>query len=206
MLCERCHKREAEVMLTVVSDSKESHHYFCHECVSEIYFNLQNEQSPLKLQSLLQLLVGDKTLFDNLECPHCHTKFSDYKKTGRVGCSQCYDAFESALHLGSQPELLSHKNLPVIFPMGTGKSALSLLSSLAPMNKETQKKASMQDEKTLENIDNYFSNNNFNENTSTKILMNMQNAVKDEDYEQAAKLRDKLRRISKTSNSEGDKA
>ena len=31
------------------------------------------------------------------ECPVCHTKFSEYKETGFLGCSNCYKEFEKEL-------------------------------------------------------------------------------------------------------------
>jgi protein arginine kinase activator len=32
-----------------------------------------------------------------LQCPTCKSKFSDFKKTGRLGCADCYTAFEEEL-------------------------------------------------------------------------------------------------------------
>lgn len=90
-------------------------------------------------------------------CPVCGFTQADFKKTGRLGCSACYDTFADGL-----AALLKgmHKGLK-----HTGKMPARLSRRFAMADRA----------KALE--------------------AELQHAVKDEKYEDAARLRDEIRRI-----------
>src|SRR5690606_14596230 len=55
-----------------------------------------HEQAPLPLTDFLaRVNRGDATVTG--PCPFCGLKLDDFKKTGRLGCPQCYVTFEPHL-------------------------------------------------------------------------------------------------------------
>lgn len=91
MLCESCHKNEATVHLTQVIDGTVKKMHLCGECAAKSGVDVQ---SPVELADLL---LGLKRAADDTSCPKCNMRRSDFKKTGRLGCPACYDAFKEEL-------------------------------------------------------------------------------------------------------------
>lgn len=97
MQCEVCNEKEATIHLKQVvnQDVKELH--LCEECAAESGVDINN---PLTLQDVL-LGLGTQKEADpetgGRSCPRCHMRFSDFKKTSRLGCQACYEAFAEEL-------------------------------------------------------------------------------------------------------------
>ncbi len=105
MQCERCQKDEATIHLTQVVGGEVKKVHLCAACAeaSGVDFN-----DPAALAGLLAQftakLTGDAAdaapeldeavaeLFDPV-CPRCHQRFTEYQKSGRLGCPACYDAY-----------------------------------------------------------------------------------------------------------------
>lgn len=91
MLCEFCHKNEATVHLTQVINDTVKKVHLCEECAAKSGLDVQ---SPV---SLTNLLLGLTSSTEDVACPKCHMRRSDFKKNGRLGCPACYEAFEAEL-------------------------------------------------------------------------------------------------------------
>lgn len=91
MLCESCHKKEATVHLTQVINDTVKKVHLCEECAAKSGVDLQ---SPV---ALADLLLGLNRVADDASCPKCNMRQSDFKKTGRLGCPACYEAFRESL-------------------------------------------------------------------------------------------------------------
>lgn len=96
MLCDICHEKSATVHLTEIVNGKVTELHLCQECA-------QVKTEELKHQiSLTDLLGGvfekqtreEKKIFP---CPGCGMTFAEFKKSGRLGCGQCYKAFKEQL-------------------------------------------------------------------------------------------------------------
>jgi protein arginine kinase activator len=101
MLCDSCKDREAVMRYTVVKDGKSEEHCLCNECASE-----KGLSGPLgaAMSSLGQLLDGMiKDILaaggeeQNITCLRCGMKLSEFRNIGRLGCSDCYRAFDPVL-------------------------------------------------------------------------------------------------------------
>ncbi|MEI6147929.1 MAG: UvrB/UvrC motif-containing protein [bacterium] len=96
MLCESCQQHEATIHVTQVigGDSRELH--LCEECAEETGLNVQTVMS---LPEILFGMSGTEEAGKALDrrCPRCHMRGSDFKKTGRLGCPHCYEAFSQEL-------------------------------------------------------------------------------------------------------------
>lgn len=108
MLCESCKKNEASVHVTKIVNGVKQEFDLCEKCArdfGELNFTGQIDlPTPFTFQSILSGLMdyinlsSDKSqkAFDII-CPKCGTTYSEFKKNGLVGCSECYNSFKSTL-------------------------------------------------------------------------------------------------------------
>lgn len=101
MRCENCGEREAEIHLTQIVDEEMSTVHLCPSCAAEqgVGAQLPSQSGPLT-DFLAQISEGGGTSAlppAEGNCPYCGTSPADFRKTGRLGCSQCYPHFESQL-------------------------------------------------------------------------------------------------------------
>jgi len=120
MLCDICKKAEATVHLTQIVDGKMLKVDLCENCAKE-----KGVQEAAGF-SLADLLVGlgaaeeIKVESPGAQCPVCGFTQADFKKTGRLGCSVCWETFEAGLasllkamhkgdhHVGKVPSKAMH--------------------------------------------------------------------------------------------------
>ena len=96
MLCEKCKQREATThyVETINGNKKEMH--LCSECAREE--GLDNIGIGFSFPSLFSSLFGEDhfaPLQEEKRCPSCNTTLSEFSRTGKVGCPDCYSAFET---------------------------------------------------------------------------------------------------------------
>ncbi len=96
MLCEACKECEATVHLTQVIEGSVKKLHLCEGCAAKSGVNLQG---PLSITDILLGLGVQKEPAGGSErtCPRCHMRRTDFKKTGRFGCEECYMAFAEEL-------------------------------------------------------------------------------------------------------------
>jgi protein arginine kinase activator len=97
MVCDICKKLEATVHLTQIVEGKMLKVDLCEACAKE-----KGVQEAAGF-SLADLLVGlgaaeeIKGESPGAQCSVCGFTQADFKKTGRLGCSACWDTFEVGL-------------------------------------------------------------------------------------------------------------
>jgi protein arginine kinase activator len=101
MLCDNCKERDAIINLTQVEhDSKVTLH-LCEPCAQQKGVETGGAVLKTPLGGFLTALgTGGAVLptpSDGLRCPSCGSTLRDFRDAGRLGCDQCYVAFE--LHL-----------------------------------------------------------------------------------------------------------
>ena len=97
MQCDVCQTKEATVFLTQIVDGKMQKVNLCEACSKE---KGVNDPTGLALADLLLGLGAAQDIEKTpgaLKCPTCGFTQSDFKKTGRLGCSVCYSVFGEAL-------------------------------------------------------------------------------------------------------------
>ena len=101
MVCDLCGKEEATVHLTeMISDETRDLHLY-QPCAKEKGVKLE---SPFGLPELLTGLtdVAGQVAETGVRigpCPQCGMRFDDFRKSGRLGCGACYEAFRQPLTL-----------------------------------------------------------------------------------------------------------
>lgn len=100
MLCDICNKKPATVHLTEIIDEQMNELHLCEECARQ-------KSSQMEQQFGLGDLLGGLAEFQKqspsekeelaLKCTACGQTFEDFKKIGRLGCSECYVSFKKYL-------------------------------------------------------------------------------------------------------------
>src|SRR6185295_8807028 len=123
MLCDICKQNVATVHLTQMVEGKTKKVDLCEVCSKE-----KGVDDPTGF-SLADLLLGLGAAQEmaqaagggpELKCPSCGFTQADFKKTGRLGCAECYTTFAEGLegllksmhkgtrHTGKVPNSLRH--------------------------------------------------------------------------------------------------
>ena len=124
MICDGCGRDNAVIKLVVMSEGQRVEQHLCVDCMRE-----KQKESIRAARTVFEALLGRKDAAEadgaakedgsekqeEARCA-CGTCFSEIRKTGKVGCPQCYDFFRdrltemmtvyagSAQHAGSAPE------------------------------------------------------------------------------------------------------
>jgi protein arginine kinase activator len=98
MTCENCGEREAVVHLTQIEDAQVTTVHLCERCAAERGV----EPPPAGKTPLGSFLaaIGDSEGTDEAgqaKCPGCGASFANFRETGRLGCAECWTAFEAPL-------------------------------------------------------------------------------------------------------------
>ena len=137
MMCDICGKKKATVHLTEIVDEQMSEMHLCEECARQK--SVQMEQQ-FGLADLLAGLadfgktVGGEAEKVDLQCPNCGMTYEEFRKFGRLGCSECYEAFKMYLttllkkihgsnqHLGKTPARMPQAEKTHRKPSGSEES------------------------------------------------------------------------------------
>jgi len=101
MNCEICNIRPARVHYTEIVNNTMTKMNLCLECAEEKGVDVHKDGN-FGLGDLVAGLIdtavdADAERISKVHCPRCGYQYSDFKRLGRLGCPDCYDAFESQL-------------------------------------------------------------------------------------------------------------
>ena len=157
MLCCVCKEKTATVHLTQITGDKMQKVDLCEGCAAQ---KGVNDPAGFSLADLLLGLGASQEMEQatgggEVKCPTCGFTQADFKKAGRLGCSECYVTFSEGLEglLKTMHKGTKH--------MGKVPQAFQQSRDLADRLKSLQKK--------------------------------LEKAVADEDFEQAAAMRDEIK-------------
>ncbi len=101
MKCQNC-DAEATIFYKEVVDGKLKEMQLCESCAAEKGFHLVVEQSKLNIAN--QFIWMAENLYPEsaakigaVQCSACGMRYSQFARTGRLGCAGCYSAFEVQL-------------------------------------------------------------------------------------------------------------
>jgi protein arginine kinase activator len=162
MLCSICKEKPATVHLTQIVGDKMQKLDLCEDCAKAKGINDPTSFGLADLDLVLGLGASQEIEQAaggvELKCPRCGFTQADFKKSGRLGCPECYQTFAEGL--GGLLKTM-HKGT-----RHTGKAPEALRQSRDLSDRM----------KTLQ--------------------IKLAKAIKDEDFEEAAILRDEIKRMS----------
>ena len=224
MLCDICQTRQAKIFYTEVVNGQKKEQHLCEQCASEYTAVPINEiiggQGLSSIGSILsgilssysrskgQALPNEKRV--ETTCPECGTTESEFLKTGRTGCPVCYNTFRDmiAKNFKTMQGGMTHTGKEPAFAKFIQIDETPRPERIAklPENLEESLNIGEDDEELIEITE----NKGRKIGTSKKkaeaqpaqvdiegLKQNLKNAIAEEDYELAAKLRDEIRKVEK---------
>ena len=161
MICEKCGKNHATTHIKTVVNGIAQEYNLCEECAL-LYGYGANTLSGM-LASMLGDISGRDTLLNKPKCSVCGITFSEIAKTGKVGCSECYNAFYDEL-------------LPYLKRVHGSTKYVGKVPNSAPLVVVEQT------------------------NTIADLRNELSKLVAEENYEQAAIIRDKIKEMEAENN------
>ncbi|MGE4357173.1 MAG: UvrB/UvrC motif-containing protein [Candidatus Omnitrophota bacterium] len=163
MLCDICGKKQATVHVTEIINNQITEMHICEDCAREKSIQMEQQFGVSDLLAGIADLgttLGEKTKAElKLKCENCGMTYEDFKKIGRLGCSECYASFR--------------KNLVPLLKRIHG--------SVQHLGKVPQKMVKEAKRKSEIDI----------------LKEKLQEAIQKEEFEEAAKLRDRIRDLEK---------
>jgi protein arginine kinase activator len=163
MKCDICGKKEATIHVTEIVNGEVKELHICDACAQSKGMIKNNKNFGLAdfLAGLTDFGITPKDTQEledfDLRCPRCGLSFEDFKKIGRLGCGECYEAFKNGL-------------APLLRKIHGSNRHTGALS------KETEN-----ENKVLKT------------DASNDLEVKLQTAIKNEEFEEAARLRDLIR-------------
>ncbi len=192
MLCEQCRKREATVKYVEVVNGVKTEHNLCGVCASQLDIGPFSAvfEGEISLASLLSGLLGIQDTekndgrFAEVICPNCGTTYENFVETSRFGCSDCYSVFGpligenirhlqgSECHVGKRPDYVIREET----------ARAQARASEAVKGADTKEEQAQLPELTKEE--------------QIRLLQaRIKDALRREEYEEAAVLRDEIRSL-----------
>ena len=184
MLCERCKIREANIQYTEIANGVRTEHNYCAQCAKEMDFGPYSAifEGEFPLGKLLSGLLGvpgeesEEEKTGQIICPTCGTSYDDFVKNSRFGCADCYSVFDPLISDNIRHLQGSEKHV--------GKRPAGYRSEMEEMNGTG---TTGEDPVNIPELS--------KEEKIRLMETRLKDAVRREEYEEAAKLRDEIRAL-----------
>ncbi len=225
MLCQKCGKNEANIRYTQIINGVKKEVALCSKCASEL--GLENIDLPINFTSFLGDFFNDfaqreflpNMSINEVKCKKCGMTYDDFINTGLFGCSDCYDEFSTpidsllknlhgtAKHIGRGPKNITSGKSDSKYENDNSNDRNS---DYKYDGKKINSKNEIINDKEESNILEDLENNNKTDEENTKLdkmqykvdkknqlEQDLAKAIKEERYEDAAKIRDELKEMNK---------
>ena len=168
MLCDRCGKMEATIQYVQIINGSKQEIYLCSRCGKEV--GVDDFSMPIDLSTFFGEIFGEYNiprLNRNIDliCNNCKTSFEEFLNTGKIGCANCYKSFEKKLN-------------PILKRIQGGNEYLGESKQETTIGKIKKEQEDISNDNTIKELENQ-----------------IKKYVKEEKYEEAAKIRDEIKRI-----------
>lgn len=178
MLCERCHTNEANIVIKEVVNGVIREHNLCAQCAQEMELGQLFDDFPFGklLSGILGLDGGNQEErneeYDRIVCPTCGTSYGEFVKSSQFGCADCYDTFS----------ILMSGNIKKIQGSDTHVGKRPRYQKEGVQNGQIMN--------PVPDPDSY-------EERMAILKSRLQEAIQEEEYEQAAHYRDEIRKLQR---------
>ena len=182
MMCQNCGENEANVKYTQIINGVKKEINVCSECAEKLGINdmINDVELPINFNSFLGDFFNDYVESNSnhllerkvTKCPNCGLTYDEFLNNGEFGCEECYNSFSNAIDL--------------------------VLKKLHGSSKHTGRKPGKQLENStikIENKKEEKEETNKTENKKQELERELEKAIKEERYEDAAKIRDELKEV-----------
>ena len=167
MLCDECGKNKSTVHLTEIVNEQITKLNLCEGCAKQKGADAEQHFGIADLLAALSDVEGHApataqgaaagAAAPKVKCGNCGLAYEDFKKVGRLGCSQCYTAFKASLtpllkrihgsnqHLGKTPNPEFTKEMKVSYKLHEELMAVRDELLKAVKREEFEEAASLRD-------------------------------------------------------------
>lgn len=182
MLCENCNKREANVRYSENVNGVKKEIHLCENCSQKLGITdkIDFRIPTFDFANFFGSFFEDFSTTDfmplvsevkQLKCDSCGFSFNDIIDTGRYGCANCYDIFEDRMD--------------------------PILKRLQGANRHNGRLGKVSDNKVKFDKNTEASKTEKSDNKLEKLQEDLKKAIKEERYEDAAKIRDEIKKQEK---------
>ena len=193
MLCQNCGKNEVNFRYTQIINGVKKEMALCDKCAKSLGLESLDFNMPINFSSFLGDFLNDAmdtqflpsfTKTGSLQCDNCGMTYDEFVDTGKFGCSHCYDIFADTLdsvfmHVGRRSKLSNQEKKSVAEDLEKLKQKESKGEN--SKGKAETKKSSVKNE-IQEKLE--------------KLNAELKQAIKEERYEEAAKIRDEIKKYN----------
>jgi protein arginine kinase activator len=192
MLCQKCQQRQATVFFSQTVGSETTQAHLCEVCAQEqaqayggmfpINFNpfaafseMFKNFMPWDEPEMAEAMAGrvPASTEPQLQCPNCGYQLSTFRQNGRLGCTKCYDSFRQVLD-------------PLISSIhGNVRHTEAKAPIQPPVAEQTPRE---EKPKTAEDA---------GDPQTTALRKKLKEAIQEERYEDAALIRNEIRKLEK---------
>lgn len=102
MLCDDCRERPASVYITKIHNNQKTERHLCDVCAQKSGELSFSTDAKFGVQELLKGMFNygfANQAQPQVEqvCPHCGMSYTDFSRTGKLGCSGCFTAYGERL-------------------------------------------------------------------------------------------------------------
>ena len=184
MLCDFCHQQEAIIHIQEIRPDGNKTFNLCAKCALanfsrlhpgfdniESVFNkilgmFEGKDAKVRLEEIFNREPEEPEFEVDVECPNCHLKLSEFAKDKHLGCSKCASAFADYLRKYLE-RTLNTELAPLNDAVDTTNSKTGSMATQMPPDPEKMKKEEL-----------------------ARLKRELDFAIKVEDYEKAASIRD----------------
>ena len=174
MKCERCGKNEANVQYTQIINGMKEKLSLCEKCANDLGIGNVSFNMPIDFSNFFgEFLEGDITnTFSNMNfntqntCKKCGITFEEFANTGKFGCNNCYEIFTNKID-----RILK----------GVHGSDIHVGRKYLEKKENKEKNVEMKQ--------------NTNINKIEELKNKLKALIKEENYEEAAKIRDEIKKL-----------
>ncbi|MBQ9679080.1 MAG: UvrB/UvrC motif-containing protein [Ruminococcus sp.] len=170
MLCQHCKKHEATTHVKTMINGKVTEYRLCPECAHELGYDNMFSDFSADFGGLLSSFFSNAlpAISGAAHCEGCGSTLNDIKRTGKVGCADCYDTFFSEL-------------LPTIRSIHGNTEHKGKQPVIEYTVNEEEKKTDASAESPEDKI--------------KTLRVELKQAIADENFERAAQLRDEIKEL-----------
>lgn len=184
MLCDNCKKREANVKYSENINGRRKEMNLCEECSQKLGIGRMDFSLPIDFSSFFGSFMDDFATSEfmpmlkelkTLRCNSCGNTFDEIANTGRLGCKDCYEVFEERLN-------------PIIKKVQGADRHVGRIGKIIDQKIENKNQSQKEIKKNSEN----------KEVSQIETLKeDLKVAIQEERYEEAAKIRDEIKKLEK---------
>lgn len=176
MLCSNCGKNEANVRYTRIINGEKTEFALCEECAKKVGLDDIDFSMPINFSNFISDFFEDDAILPSFakigieKCPKCGLTYNEFVNNGKFGCGECYNTFSDRLDAILKNLHGSYKHI--------GRAPKNIVKEMDMQKEKTTTKKIDEKQEKIE-----------------KLNKDLQKAIKEERYEDAAKLRDEIKKI-----------